>query len=201
MSEQTHRSWGDVKIPVTVWWPHLAAIIDFVMPPDVRAAMTEFVEGDDCMVTEKRLAFERAMVDSHARLTAVLEPLSDTFMRELSRSQIGYAVVIGACLGRGEKDLSRSAEASLPATVRGHVDFVRDYVIPQKDKALIDRCRSKEGSLSGRQSERYRSVADRIERRAADVAIAIGEPLNYVARSACDRYLRAIAEKYSTDSA
>lgn len=201
VSDDTKRSRGDVKIPVTVWWPHLAAIIDFVMPPDVRAAMTAFVDGDDCMVAEKRIAFERLLVESHARLAVVLEPLNDTFMRMCSRSKIDDALAIGACLGRAEMEPSRSAEASLPATVRGHVEFVRDYITPPKDKALIERSRSKEGLLTSRQSDRLRIVADRVESRAIDVAIAIGEPLIHVAGSACDRYLRAIIEKHSADSA
>jgi hypothetical protein len=145
--------------------------------------------------------FERDLVESHARLTAVLDPLSDTFMRESSRSQIAYVVAIGACLGRAEKASTQPIETSLPSAVRDHVDFVRDYITPPKDKVLIERSRSKEGLLTSRQFERLRIVTDRVESRAIDVAIAIGEPLIYIAGSACDRYLRAVIEKHSADSA
>lgn len=199
MSKPENRSWSELKIPVAVWL-HLSAIIDFVMPPDDHAAMTAFLEGDDCMVSEKRLAFERMLVESQARLALALEPMGDTFMRSLTGSEVGYIVSIGSCLSRATPPDQAPYVPTIPEGLRVHLDAVRDYITPPTEKATMDRLRHKRDEISVRHASRLFSLIERSGTRSTDVCFALGAPLQYVTAAARDCYLRAIVEKHSADS-
>lgn len=178
VSTPTERSWRDNEIPATVR-AHLCAIIEFVLPPDDRAAMAEFIEGDGCMIAEKRLAFERMLVDSHARLDAALETVKYTEKQETVRNRLAVVIMTG-CFLSGETDPAMPTlpkyAASVPVNVIDNIDAVRDYVLLPKEM-------------------------DEIGSRAIDVGYMLGEPLSRVVSAAHRRYMLAFIEMQSSDVA